>query len=65
MTILRDRKTPREDFIFYADRLSTIIVEKALSLIPYQPKTVTTPLSIPYAGATITDEVSAPPSTKS
>ncbi|KAK8854574.1 uridine kinase [Kwoniella newhampshirensis] len=50
MTILRDRTTSRGDFIFYADRLSTIVVEKALTLIPCQPKTVKTPLGVDYKG---------------
>lgn len=58
MTILRDRDTERGDFIFHADRLSTLIVEKALSLIPYQPKTVTTPLSLQFEGVEVKEKVS-------
>ena len=58
MTILRDRSTTRADFIFYADRLSTLIVEKALSLIPYEPRKVNTPLGVPYSGKRITTDVS-------
>ncbi|WWD19289.1 uridine kinase [Kwoniella shandongensis] len=50
MTILRDRTTSRGDFIFYADRLSTIVVEKALTLIPCKPKTIRTPLGLDYQG---------------
>nr|XP_018261748.1 uridine kinase [Kwoniella dejecticola CBS 10117]OBR83906.1 uridine kinase [Kwoniella dejecticola CBS 10117] len=50
MTILRDKTTDRGEFIFHADRLSTIVVERALSLIPCQPKTVKTPLGIDYEG---------------
>nr|XP_019044985.1 uridine kinase [Kwoniella bestiolae CBS 10118]OCF23915.1 uridine kinase [Kwoniella bestiolae CBS 10118] len=50
MTILRDRTTDRGEFIFHADRLSTIVVEKALTLIPCEPKTVRTPLGIDYQG---------------
>lgn len=57
MTILRDQKTSRGDFIFYADRLSTLIVEKALELIPHRPKTVRTPVGLDYTGVTQTDEV--------
>ncbi|ORY29672.1 uridine kinase family-domain-containing protein [Naematelia encephala] len=56
LTILRDRETQRGDFIFYADRLSTLIVEKALSLIPYQPKNIRTPVGSNYAGVAPTDE---------
>lgn len=58
MTILRDDTTQRSDFIFYADRLSTLIVEKALTLIPYAPKTVRTPLGIDYKGVARTEDVS-------
>lgn len=57
MTILRDQQTSRGDFIFYADRLSTLIVEKALELIPHQPKTVRTPVGLDYTGVTRADEV--------
>lgn len=57
MTILRDHKTERGDFIFYADRLSTLIVEQALALIPTTAKTVRTPVGLDYEGATQSDEV--------
>ena len=57
MTILRDQQTERGDFIFYADRLSTLIVEKALELIPYRPKTVKTLTGAAYEGVVQTDEV--------
>jgi uracil phosphoribosyltransferase len=50
MTILRDRETKRGDFIFFADRLSTLIVEKALTLLPHQRKSVQTPLGLPFEG---------------
>ncbi|RSH85620.1 Uridine kinase [Saitozyma podzolica] len=56
MTILRDDTTQRSDFIFYADRLSTLIVEKALTLIPYAAKTVRTPLGIDYKGVARTED---------
>jgi uracil phosphoribosyltransferase len=50
MTILRDQSTERGDFIFYADRLSTLIVEKALTILPQQSRTVHTPVGCPYDG---------------
>ena len=49
-TILRDRKTTREDFIFFTDRLSTFLSEKAMEFLPYATKDVTTPISVTYAG---------------
>lgn len=57
MTILRDQRTTRGDFIFYADRLSTLIVEKALELIPHCPKQVQTPLKLNFDGVTQTNDV--------
>jgi uridine kinase len=57
MTILRDQNTSRGDFIFYADRLSTLVVEKALSFIPYQAKTVRTPVGIDYTGMETIEKV--------
>ncbi|KAI0777112.1 armadillo/beta-catenin/plakoglobin [Irpex lacteus] len=50
MTILRDRTTSREDFIFFTDRLSTLLVEKAMELLPHIPQQVVTPIEEPYVG---------------
>lgn len=61
MTILRDQTTHRGDFIFYADRLSTLIVEKALTLLPVKRKTVTTPLGLSYEGLEPAESVSSAP----
>lgn len=58
MTILRDQETERGDFIFYADRLSTLIVEKALTLLPYEKHTVTTPLGVEFEGVGRSTKVS-------
>ncbi|KAF8896342.1 armadillo/beta-catenin/plakoglobin [Infundibulicybe gibba] len=49
-TILRCKTTSRQDFIFFADRLSTILVEHALQHLPYVPKTVTTPIGVESHG---------------
>lgn len=43
-TKLRDESTERRDFIFFVDRLATILVEKAMEQLPYRPKTITTPV---------------------
>ncbi|GAB1525085.1 hypothetical protein RhiTH_008242 [Rhizoctonia solani] len=42
-TILRDKETSREDFIFYADRLATLICEKAMEVLPFKNINVSTP----------------------
>jgi uridine kinase len=50
-TLLRDVETDPEDFIFLANRLSTLVIEHALSLLPYREKRIETPLDLVYAGA--------------
>ncbi|KJA22917.1 hypothetical protein HYPSUDRAFT_163894 [Hypholoma sublateritium FD-334 SS-4] len=49
-TILRDRTTRRQDFIFFTDRLSTLLVEHALQYLPFVPKSVTTPIGVETLG---------------
>ncbi|KAJ1864857.1 Uridine kinase [Coemansia sp. RSA 2703] len=49
-TILCDRTTSRDDFIFYSDRLSRLIIEHGLGQLPLQQKTVETPMGLPYKG---------------
>jgi uridine kinase len=58
MTILRDTTTTRSDFIFYIDRLSTLIVEKALSLLPTSPRQIFTGNGTPFTGVANCDSVS-------
>ncbi|CAK9298300.1 unnamed protein product [Gordionus sp. m RMFG-2023] len=49
-TIIRDKATPRSDFVFYADRLIRIVVEEGLNHLPYYPLTITTPTGYQYHG---------------
>lgn len=49
-TVIRDRSTKREDFVFYADRLIRLVVEHALGALPFQDKLVTTPAGCSYQG---------------
>ncbi|XP_031553202.1 uridine-cytidine kinase-like 1 isoform X2 [Actinia tenebrosa] len=49
-TIIRDEMTSRDDFIFYSKRLMRILIEHALSLLPFKPLTVTTPAGNSYDG---------------
>ncbi|KAJ2596189.1 Uridine kinase [Coemansia sp. RSA 1722] len=49
-TILCDRSTPRDDFVFYSDRLSRLIIECGLGQLPLVEKTVHTPMGLPYHG---------------
>jgi hypothetical protein len=48
---VRDKNTPRSDFIFYSDRIIRILVEEGLNYLPVHEKTVTTPTGIDYTGA--------------
>lgn len=58
LTILRDASTARSDFIFYADRLSTLIVEKALEFMPTSSQEVITGNGVPFTGVANCDKVS-------
>ncbi|KIJ51553.1 hypothetical protein M422DRAFT_26957 [Sphaerobolus stellatus SS14] len=49
-TILRDKTTTREDFIFYTDRLATFLAEKAMEFLTFRPKKVTTPIDVVAEG---------------
>lgn len=43
-TILRSKDTSRQDFIFFADRLATMLIEFALQHLPYTPHHIVTPV---------------------
>ncbi|XP_063236971.1 uridine-cytidine kinase-like 1 [Bacillus rossius redtenbacheri] len=49
-TLIRNRDTPRDEFIFYSKRLIRLVIEYALSLLPFQEVVVDTPQSVPYSG---------------
>lgn len=49
-TVIRSKDTSRADFIFYADRIIRLLVEKGLDMLPVKPKTVTTPTGTTYEG---------------
>ncbi len=42
-TILRDRTTKKNDFVFYADRVNRLVVEAGLGHLPFSEKNVITP----------------------
>lgn len=50
LTIIRDEKTSRSDFIFYSDRIIRLLVEEGLNHLPVVKKSVTTPTGFPYHG---------------
>lgn len=49
-TFIRDRKTPRDEFNFYSDRLMRILIENAMNFMPFKDATVTTPTNEKFNG---------------
>ncbi|KAL2915006.1 Uridine kinase [Polyrhizophydium stewartii] len=56
-TIIRDENTNRHDFVFYAERLSRLVVEHGLAQLPFQESDVTTPTGAVYHGTVLRDLV--------
>jgi uridine kinase len=50
LTIIRNRETSRDEFIFYANRLMRLLIEYALSLLPFENVTVQTTSGQEYFG---------------
>lgn len=49
-TFIRNQETGRDEFIFYSQRLTRILVEYALSLLPFEDIVVETPQNNKYDG---------------
>nr|XP_020663977.1 uridine-cytidine kinase-like 1 [Pogona vitticeps] len=49
-TIIRNKDTSRDEFIFYSKRLMRLLIEHALSFLPLKPVTVETPQGTVYEG---------------
>ncbi|CAL8316012.1 unnamed protein product [Lota lota] len=49
-TIIRNRETNRNEFIFYSKRLMRLLIEHALSFLPLKPVLVETPQGAVYEG---------------
>jgi uridine kinase len=58
-TILRNVTTPQVDFVFYMDRLTSLLVEKALDCHKFNPVKVKTPDNHMYSGLRSAGAVSA------
>ncbi|KAI1373242.1 uridine kinase [Hypoxylon crocopeplum] len=58
-TIIQDIDTSSEDFIFYFDRFSCLLIEEALNNVHFKELTVETPAGWRYDGLTAKGEVSA------
>lgn len=58
-TIIQDAETGAEDFIFYFDRMATLLVESAMNNLCFKESRVETPIGTQYQGLVATGEVSA------
>ncbi|KAH9883784.1 uridine kinase [Xylariomycetidae sp. FL2044] len=58
-TIIQDIDTSTEDFVFYFDRLSCLIIEQALNNVHFKELAVKTPAGHSYNGLVAKGEVSA------
>ncbi|KAI8923590.1 uridine kinase [Entophlyctis helioformis] len=52
-TIIRDVNTNRHDFVFYAERLSRMVVERGLAELPFVDRDVLTPTGAIYKGTSL------------
>nr|QKY14881.1 uridine kinase (UK) [Polytomella parva] len=50
LTMIRDRSTPKNEFVFYADRLNRLVVEAGLGHLPFTEHIVETPTGHSYSG---------------
>ncbi|KAF8822093.1 putative uracil phosphoribosyltransferase FUR1 [Cardiosporidium cionae] len=57
MTIIRNKQTKSDEFVFYADRVIRILVEEALNEIPVESYTVTTPTQQDYEGVRFKEKI--------
>lgn len=56
-TILHDCETTREEFVFYFDRVSTLLVERAMDHLAHTCHEVQTPKLLTYKGFKLATEV--------
>jgi len=61
MTIIRDKNTKRNDFIFYSDRINRLLVEAGLNCLPTREKVVETRTGETYIGSEFVGKICAVP----
>ena len=61
MTKIRDKNTSRDDFIFFADRIARMLVERGLDYLPTQEQIVLTPTESTFAGCDFVGKICAVP----
>lgn len=60
-TIIRNKDTKRNEFIFYSNRVIRLLVEEALNQLPTKEKVVTTPTGASFSGSEFVGKLCAVP----
>ena len=60
-TIIRNKDTKRNEFIFYSERVIRLLIEEALNLLPTREKLVTTPTGAQFSGSEFLGKLCAVP----
>ncbi len=60
-TIIRNKDTKRNEFIFYSNRIIRLLVEEALNQLPTREKVVTTPTGVEFTGSEFEGKLCAVP----
>ncbi|NQU63992.1 MAG: uracil phosphoribosyltransferase [SAR324 cluster bacterium] len=61
MTIIRNKDTKRNDFIFYSDRINRLLIEEGLNYLPTKKRTVKTRTGTTYEGSAFMGKICAVP----
>lgn len=56
---IRDKYCAHQDFVFYADQVIRLLLDKARTLLPFKPHNVTTPLGEQFQGMAVATKVCA------
>ena len=60
-TIIRNKDTKRNEFLFYSERVIRLLIEEALNHLPTQKKIVTTPTGTQFEGSEFLGKLCAVP----
>ncbi len=60
-TIIRNKETKRNEFIFYSNRIIRLLIEEALNQLPTREKTVITPTGTQFTGSEFVGKLCAVP----
>lgn len=61
LTMIRNKNTDRNDFIFYADRINRLLIEEGLNFLPTREKVVETRTGQQYVGSEFVGKICAVP----